>query len=473
MMKKLNFSMGRIPLYTGLSTKHKKTVNLILGGIGAMGVLYVASSLLDGPPQKGGVAVGERRPEAKSVTAAPGANVTPEQYWMNSQGEKIDRLMEWMKAEQESKKDKKPYAVEAAASAVTDTPGPLKTQQEQAPGKTATPVDGAQPNVDAKIPKGINTPVKGGAYNPNAPGANAGYTSYPPGVPNGVLANEAGGASGGPSTPSVVLSSVTVTPTDRDGERQSKAEAKAEQGPQKRLVNQNFIPVGFVRAKLIGGLDAPTGGQAQSDPIPVPILLKDNGFLPNNFRSKIKDCFVIAHGHGDISSERAYLRLVNLSCVMKDGRVIEVKAQGSVFGDDGKNGVRGRLVTKQGQILANALMAGIAAGIGKGFSTQGQTLATSPLGTTATQSKDTDTILRNGLGQGTSDALNRLAQYWIAAADKMFPVIEVDAARDVDIVFTQGIKIDSLEEAINTQPVQDLPRRAIDRAAQIQTLIAN
>lgn len=224
---------------------------------------------------------------------------------------------------------------------------------------------------------------------------------------------------------------------------------------------------------LSGGLDAPTGGQAQSDPIPVPILLKDNGFLPNNFRSKIKDCFVIAHGHGDISSERAYLRLVNLSCVMKDGRVIEVKAQGSVFGDDGKNGVRGRLVTKQGQILANALMAGIAAGIGKGFSTQGQTLATSPLGTTATQSKDTDTILRNGLGQGTSDALNRLAQYWIAAADKMFPVIEVDAARDVDIVFTQGIKVDSLDEAINTQPVQDLPRRAIDRSTQIQTLIAN
>ena len=36
-------------------------------------------------------------------------------------------------------------------------------------------------------------------------------------------------------------------------------------------------------------------------------------------------------------------------------------------GEDGKAGMRGRLVSKQGQLLANALLAGVASGIGQAF----------------------------------------------------------------------------------------------------------
>ena len=43
--------------------------------------------------------------------------------------------------------------------------------------------------------------------------------------------------------------------------------------------------------------------------------------------------------------------------VRSDGAALEVKIQGSVYGEDGKVGMRGRLVTKQGQMLANALLA--------------------------------------------------------------------------------------------------------------------
>ena len=112
-----------------------------------------------------------------------------------------------------------------------------------------------------------------------------------------------------------------------------------------------FLPVSFTRGTLLGGLDAPTGGQAQSNPHPVLIRLSDNSVLPNRFRGEYRDCFVIAAGYGDISSERAYLRTENLSCVRPDGATLEVKIQGSVYGEDGKVGMRGRLVTKQGQTL--------------------------------------------------------------------------------------------------------------------------
>ena len=201
-----------------------------------------------------------------------------------------------------------------------------------------------------------------------------------------------------------------------------------------------FLPVSFTRGTLLGGLDAPTGGQSQSNPHPVLIRLSDNSVLPNRFRGEYRDCFVVAAGYGDISSERAYLRTENLSCVRADGAALEVKIQGSVYGEDGKVGMRGRLVTKQGQMLANALLAGVVSGIGSGLATSSTSYSTSALGTIATASGAD--AYKAGLGTGVGKALDRLAQYYIKLAENTFPVIEVDAGREIDVVITKGVRID-------------------------------
>ena len=201
-----------------------------------------------------------------------------------------------------------------------------------------------------------------------------------------------------------------------------------------------FLPVSFTRGTLLGGLDAPTGGQSQSNPHPVLIRLSDNSILPNRFRGEYRDCFVIAAGYGDISSERAYLRTENLSCVRTDGATLEVKIQGSVYGEDGKVGMRGRLVTKQGQMLANALLAGVVSGIGQGVSNASTTYSTSALGTIA--SSTGSEAYRAGIGSGVGKALDRLAQYYIKLAENTFPVIEIDAGREIDVVITKGVRID-------------------------------
>jgi conjugal transfer pilus assembly protein TraB len=49
---------------------------------------------------------------------------------------------------------------------------------------------------------------------------------------------------------------------------------------------------------------------------------------------------------------------------------------------------------------------------------------------------------RAGLGSGVGKALDRLAQYYIKLAENTFPVIEVDAGREVDVVITKGVRID-------------------------------
>jgi conjugal transfer pilus assembly protein TraB len=203
---------------------------------------------------------------------------------------------------------------------------------------------------------------------------------------------------------------------------------------------RHYLPSGsFTRALLLGGLDAPTGGQSQRNPQPVLLRLTDKAMLPNAFRSEIRDCFVVGAGYGDISSERAYIRTESLSCISRQGQAIDIPIKGYIAGEDGKAGMRGRLVSKQGQVLANALLAGVASGIGHSFQQSATTVSVSPLGSTSTI--DTGKQLEAGLGTGVGKSLDRLSQYYITLAEKIFPVIEIDAGRSVDIVLTSGVNL--------------------------------
>lgn len=201
-----------------------------------------------------------------------------------------------------------------------------------------------------------------------------------------------------------------------------------------------YIPAGsFMRGVLLSGLDAPTGGQSQQNPHPVIIEVLDMASLPNKFKADYKHCRLTANGVGDLSSERAYIRLDRLSCVAEDGGALDVDIKGYVADSTGKAGVRGRLVSKQGQVLANSLLAGVASGIGTAFAQNYTTTSISPLGSTSTV-KDGEQ-LKVGAGQGVGTALQQLSRYYIQLAEKMFPIIEVDAGLPVDVVITRGLSI--------------------------------
>ena len=201
-----------------------------------------------------------------------------------------------------------------------------------------------------------------------------------------------------------------------------------------------YVPSGsFMRVVLLGGLDASTGGQAQNNPWPVLMRVQNNAFLPNRYRAKVKECHALGSGYGDLSSERAFIRLESLSCVLRDGQVIDTNVKGYVVGEDGKAGMRGRLISKQGQVLANALLTGLVSGIGQGVNMASQSYAMSPLGGVGIVQPSQE--LQAGVGMGVGTALGKLSQYYMTLADKIFPVIEIDAGRVVDIVLTKGMKL--------------------------------
>ncbi len=367
---------------------------------------------------------------------APGQQVSPVDQWVGTAGRKLSQYEAERDAQDRINRDRKAFE-EKTLQRFAEFEQRLQSQA----GARAQPEAPVVPPPPPPLP-----PRPAAGYPPAAALPLPGAPVVAPGLPPPPAALP-------PPAPQPALVRVTVA----DGGRSAATPATKTGAVDARPATvDSFLPVSFTRGILLGGLDAPTGGQSQSNPQPVLIRLSDNSVLPNRYRAEYRECFVIAAGYGDIGSERAYLRTESLSCVRGDGSTLEVRIQGSVFGEDGKVGMRGRLVTKQGQMLANALRAGIIAGIGQAFASYNTTVSTSAFGTVATTT-GTD-ALRAGVGIGVGRALDRLAEYYIKLAEQTFPVIEVDAGREIDVVITKGVKIDA------PSPAGARPASGADRA---------
>lgn len=222
----------------------------------------------------------------------------------------------------------------------------------------------------------------------------------------------------------------------------------------------NILPAGaFAQAVLIGSVDANCGVSSTSDPKPVLLRILENGTLPNNFRSKLKRCVAIGASHGDLSSERVYIRLERMSCIDKrTGEVIETDVAGYIAGEDGKAGIRGVVVDRSGSMLSRAAIGGFFGGISQYMqgSIMNQKLSELTKDTNSQAIFNVDAFKQGG-AQGVGSALDKLSDYYIKRAEQLQPVIQVAAGRTVDIVFTHGAKVGSQStkdqlRAASTQP---------------------
>ncbi|VAW82975.1 IncF plasmid conjugative transfer pilus assembly protein TraB [hydrothermal vent metagenome] len=201
---------------------------------------------------------------------------------------------------------------------------------------------------------------------------------------------------------------------------------------------KNYMPAGtFIEGILLSGLDAPSGVQTSGNPVPALIQITDYGMLPNDWRKDIKKCRVTVEGYGDLASERAYLRTLFLSCVKHNGEVIEVALKAYISGEDGKTGLRGKVVSKQGRMIAKSIWAGTIAGLGGALTNRYTTTLNSPLGSVTTV--DGRNSLKQGLSGGVGKALDRVANYYLKQAERVYPVIEIGAGRKVTIILQKGV----------------------------------
>lgn len=90
--------------------------------------------------------------------------------------------------------------------------------------------------------------------------------------------------------------------------------------------------------------------------------------------------------------------------------------------------------------MTQAFLAGIAGGIGRGFSANTNAALT---GTNVTvngqrQQLGIGAIAQGGLGEGVSTAADTVSKYLIERAEQYQPVIEMPTGVDVEIVFLDG-----------------------------------
>ena len=204
----------------------------------------------------------------------------------------------------------------------------------------------------------------------------------------------------------------------------------------------SYVPAGtYSKAVVIGGVDANTevsGGNAQTRVVTMRIL--DNGRIAGGHTSILKDCTLLASAYGVASSERVALRGERLTCVAPSGDVLETDITASIYGNDGRQDVRGRMVYPESKLLTRAFVAGSLSGIGSGVANSFSTQSISPLGATATvPSAD---IFKYGAAQGVGKGLDKLADYYIKRAEQLQPVVQLGSGSLVTVVIQRGFYLD-------------------------------
>ena len=436
-----------------MNAVRKKQLMLLAGGL----VIIVGLSLVGGflAQENAPPVVASEKPVTIS-TIVPGSTVNQKDVWMASESAKITDLnkrnaelmrtlegirsgeLEIGKKDERTDKNEYPPA----------PPPPLTSPMPNFPPPSLPPASAGSTNgsnlsavTPTQSPTGLNNRATANKpSNMNAQGAN----------PNDALNNNGSTNLGNAGTDEGIFSlEISAAPSNEAKGASKKSSSESDVNVDESSTQETddvsinkYLPSGsFARVVLLSGLDAPTGGQSQSNPHPVLLKVLDPAQLPNKYKANLKECLITANGYGDLSSERAYIRTDRMSCVDENGKTMDVAFKGYIAGEDGKAGMRGRLISKQGRVLANALLAGIGSGLGQAFQQSASTQSTNAVGGT-TSTVNSGQEFQAGISAGVGKAMDQLAKYYITLAEKIYPVIEVDGGRVADVVITRGFSME-------------------------------
>lgn len=232
---------------------------------------------------------------------------------------------------------------------------------------------------------------------------------------------------------------------------------------------KDYVPSGtFVKAVALGGADASAAVNAQSNPQPMLFRVIEDGTMPNNKKSHLKGCLATAAVVGDISSERGLIRLETLSCVEPEtNRIIDLNVEGTVFGSEGKSGIRGIPMWREGALLQRAFAAGALSGLASGLSQSFTKTSVSPLGSVQSINSNVKDILGQGVTGGLGNAMEKLADYNIRRAEQYHPVLQLSAGTIVDLVFLKGFYLDDAKQTGGTK------NRIMNMANTVENKVGN
>lgn len=410
-----------------LNARTARRQRLLLGGIAAVALVGGSWFILGG--DEDGASDDPQAAQTIDTAGLVNRDLSQREF-VASYGNRLDAVMREQKALKESAVPRS--EVEAQLAALK-----AENQAMRVDGQAAIDAISAE-NADLKSRLAAQAAAPAPATPPPTYGPQAG--SYDA---RGTTAAAGGGEAMIPSPGEVKLLSFTSEKAGAAGLRAARPEAPpvvVEDSP------DYLPPNSYAPARVIVGVDASAGVASQTDPLPVVLRITGpaRSVMQNGkvLTTRIQGCVVNGAARGDLSSEKVYVKLARMTCDQPGGRVAVSEVKGFIS-FAGKSGVRGRVVSREGSLVSQALLAGIIGGFGRGFSANANSLfsgiTTNPDGTRGQLSAGD--IVTGGLGQGAADAADTVSKYLIERAEQYQPVVEMPTGIDVEIVFLDGVYV--------------------------------
>jgi conjugal transfer pilus assembly protein TraB len=411
----------------GLNARTARRQRLLLGGIAAVALVGGSWFILGG--DEDGASDDPQAAQTIDTAGLVNRDLSQREF-VASYGNRLDAVTREQKALKESAVPRS--EVEAQLAALK-----AENQAMRVDGQAAIDAISAE-NADLKSRLAAQASAPAPATPPPAYGPQAGSYDARGTTPPATAAG--GGEAMIPSPGEVKLLSFTSEKAGATGLRAARPEAPpvvVEDSP------DYLPPNSYAPARVIVGVDASAGVASQTDPLPVVLRITGpaRSVMQNGkvLTTRIQGCVVNGAARGDLSSEKVYVKLARMTCDQPGGRVAVSEVKGFIS-FAGKSGVRGRVVSREGSLVSQALLAGIIGGFGRGFSANANSLfsgiTTNPDGTRGQLSPGD--ILTGGLGQGAADAADTVSKYLIERAEQYQPVVEMPTGIDVEIVFLDG-----------------------------------
>ena len=219
-------------------------------------------------------------------------------------------------------------------------------------------------------------------------------------------------------------------------------EGGAAGGARSKKANRTiYLPPGFMKARLLTGIDALASRDATTNPEPIMARVQAPAVLPNDVKANLAGCFVIGNATGSLAKERVEIQLVSISCVdFQEHAVVDQPIKGFFVDADGKKGLSGKVVTRVGATLARSFIAGTIAGFAQSVEGSFGDVSTSALGNV--RSLDAADAVKTGVAGGLGRSSDKITEFYLDLARQAGPVVEVGAAKDVVVVIQEGLALE-------------------------------
>jgi conjugal transfer pilus assembly protein TraB len=196
---------------------------------------------------------------------------------------------------------------------------------------------------------------------------------------------------------------------------------------------------GFSIATLLTGGNFSTMSEGEKETIPVTLSLNTKLKTPNNEEMDLRECFVRGTGKADFTSKTAQVTLTNIQCNLTDSKgdtyIIDEEILGWLWDENGEYGVKGRLITNEGEIISKALPLAF-------MQTAMEIMTNNSQKTTDKEGVISFTGTASTFGSNASDTIiDKIGDKWMKYMDGLNPKVNLRPGRQLVVQFKGGEKL--------------------------------